>query len=310
MHHGGVTQPPDDHEPQGTPPLQPFSAPSQPPQGSPWQPPGQPTDAAPGQPGGAPGQPYGAAPGQPYGAAPGQPYGAAPGQPGGAPGQPYGAAPGQPYGGYQPYPGSPAGTVYKPPKDPVLAEWWQRLLARIIDGIIVSIFISPVWVVTVLALVHRIQNVANQYPDLSQPGTQQAFSNSMNQAVAGMIGVFLLLGVLAALVYFAYDWLQHGLWGQTLGKRVMGTKVVTADTRTPISGGAACRRAAVFALPSGVPYIGGLFALINELWLTWDTQRQCLHDKAAGTVVAKKSMLAAQAATPQAAPQPVTPYQG
>ena len=36
----------------------------------------------------------------------------------------------------------------------------------------------------------------------------------------------------------------------------------------------------------------GLFALINESWLLWDPRRQCLHDKAAGTVVVKKAALA------------------
>jgi uncharacterized RDD family membrane protein YckC len=41
-----------------------------------------------------------------------------------------------------------------------------------------------------------------------------------------------------------------------------------------------------------VPSVGGLFALINESWLLWDPRRQCLHDKAAGTVVVKKSTLA------------------
>jgi uncharacterized RDD family membrane protein YckC len=35
--------------------------------------------------------------------------------------------------------------------------------------------------------------------------------------------------------------------------------------------------------------VGGLFALINESWLLWDPRRQCLHDKAAGTVVVKKN---------------------
>ena len=29
------------------------------------------------------------------------------------------------------------------------------------------------------------------------------------------------------------------------------------------------------------------FALLNELWLLWDPQRQCLHDKVARTVVIK-----------------------
>jgi uncharacterized RDD family membrane protein YckC len=107
-----------------------------------------------------------------------------------------------------------------------------------------------------------------------------------------MAGTFLLLGFAAAAISFGYDWLQHGMWGQTIGKRVMGTKVVTADTRSSISGQAACGRAAVYALVPAVPSVGGLFALINESWLLWDPRRQCLHDKAAGTVVVRKSMLA------------------
>jgi hypothetical protein len=43
----------------------------------------------------------------------------------------------------------------------------------------------------------------------------------------------------------------------------------------------------VYALPALVPVAGGLFSLRNELWLLWDQQRQCLHDKAARTVVVK-----------------------
>ena len=110
--------------------------------------------------------------------------------------------------------------------------------------------------------------------------------------MAGMVGTFLLIGAGIGVISFGYDWLQHGLWGQTIGKRVMGTKVVTADTRSPISGQAACGRAAVYALVPVVPSVGGLFALINESWLLWDPRRQCLHDKAARTVVVKKSALA------------------
>ncbi len=235
---------------------------------SPWPPPG----ATPGQ------QPYGPPPGQP-------PYGTPPGQP------PYGTPPGQPYRAYQPYPTSPAGPGYKPARDPALAEWWQRLVARIIDGIILAILISPVWISLAISMYHRIQRIASQYPDLSLPGAQQAFTNSVNRTMGGMIGTFLLVGVATSLISFGYDWLQHGLWGQTIGKRMMGTKVVTADAHSPISGGAACGRAAVYALIPSVPSVGALFGLINELWLLWDPQRQCLHDKAARTVVVKVGML-------------------
>jgi uncharacterized RDD family membrane protein YckC len=266
-----------------------------------------------------PGLPPDGSPGQPAGAAPEQPAGAAPGQPAGAaPGQPAGAAPGQQYGAYQPYPGASRGapgsgapgsgapgygtarygTGGQTAKDPALAEWWQRLLARLVDDVILALLTSPLWVSVLLPAFRRIEHLASQYPDLSQPAAAQAFNNGLSDLMAGMIDTFLLLGAAIGVVSFGYDWLQHGLWGQTIGKRVMGTKVVTADTRSRISGQAACGRAAVYALVPVVPSVGGLFALVNESWLLWDPRRQCLHDKAARTVVVKTSMLPAGAQAP------------
>ena len=91
------------------------------------------------------------------------------------------------------------------------------------------------------------------------------------------------------MVAFGYDWIQHWAWGQTIGKRALGTKVIKDDGSPALGPGTAAGRAAVYALAPFVPLVGSLFALINELWLTWDPRRQCLHDKAAHTVVIKKN---------------------
>jgi uncharacterized RDD family membrane protein YckC len=253
----GVTQPPEDQQWQQPPAPRPFTMPSPPPAGD---------------------------PGPPAGAAPGQAYGA------------YQAYPGSSYGtrsdGTTGHPAPSYGTGGRLARDPALAEWWQRLLARLVDDLILVVLTSPVWILSLLPLFRRVQRLASQYPDLSQPAAAQAFNDSMSQMMTGMVGTFLLIGAGIGVISFGYDWFQHGLWGQTIGKRVMGTKVVTADTRSPISGQAACGRAAVYALVPVVPSVGGLFALINESWLLWDPRRQCLHDKAAGTLVVKKSTLA------------------
>jgi uncharacterized RDD family membrane protein YckC len=304
-------EPPDEQPPrpwyQGTtgPPAGPqphpgYGAPTQPDSGEGPQPgPGQPGyPQPPGQPGyGQPG--YGQSPGQPgYPQPPGQPgygqpgYAPPPGQPGYAPppGQPgYAPPPGQPgygqptpYGSpYQPYPGT--GYPYRA-KDPSLAEWWQRLLARIIDGLVLCVLILPIWIPVFSSLIGKVRNINNQYAgNLNSPAAQAATSHVIGQFFGGTV----LVTIAALAIAMAYDWLQHGLWGQTLGKRALGTMVVTADTRSKISAGAAGGRAAVYVLPPLVPFAGGLFALLNELWLLWDQQRQCLHDKAARTVVIK-----------------------
>jgi uncharacterized RDD family membrane protein YckC len=255
------------------------------------QPPGQPGygQAAYGTPPGQPG--YGQPTGQPGYAQPGYgqaAYGTPPGQPGyGQPaGQPGYAQPGYaqpaPYGSpYQPYPGTGYGYTAK---DPSLAEWWQRLLARIIDGLVMSVLIIPLWIPVFSSLVNKLRNINNQYAgNTNSPAAQAAISHVIGQ----FFGEIFLVAIAALVIAVAYDWLQHGLWGQTLGKRALGTMVVTADTRSKISAGAAGGRAAVYVLPPLVPIVGGLFALLNELWLLWDQQRQCLHDKAAHTVVIK-----------------------
>jgi uncharacterized RDD family membrane protein YckC len=153
-----------------------------------------------------------------------------------------------------------------------------------IDWVIVGVISSPLWIPAFTTYVNKLRSISNQYGgNLNTPAAQTA----IDHAGGHLFGKLFLAGLGAALILFAYDWLQHGLWGRTLGKRALGTKVVSAGDRSKVSGGAAGGRAAVFALPPIVPLVGGLFALINELWLLWDRQRQCLHDKAAKTVVIK-----------------------
>jgi uncharacterized RDD family membrane protein YckC len=74
--------------------------------------------------------------------------------------------------------------------------------------------------------------------------------------------------------------------------------VVSAYDRSKISGGTAAGRAAMYALIPVVPLAGSLFSLLNALWLTWDRRRQCLHDKAARTIVVKTGFQAPRPAPP------------
>jgi len=271
---------------------------------------------------GAPGAPGNPQPG--YGA-PGNPqpgYGA-PGNlayPGyGAPGNPqpgYGAPGNQAYPGYpQPGYGTPAGQAYpsypqpgygqpyqpygyQPTgKDPALAEWWRRLLARVIDGLILAVVFSPLWIPAWHTFFNRLTTIANQYPAGTSLSSVPAARTAIAAAESHLEGALFVVGLVFYLVAFAYDWIQHSLWGQTIGKRALGTRVVMADGNPAVGPGPAAGRAAIYALTPVVPFVGWLFDLLNELWLTWDPRRQCLHDKAAHTVVIKKDY---QLSRPQA----------
>jgi uncharacterized RDD family membrane protein YckC len=168
-------------------------------------------------------------------------------------------------------------------KNPALAEWWRRLLARIIDGFILGVIFAPLWIPPWSSFFRTVQNIDNRYPSGSVAASKALGTADVHFASKLFV---ILLGFY--LVAFVYDWIQHWQWGQTIGKRALGTRVVRDDGNPHLSAGAAGGRAAIYAFAPLIPLAGSLFELLNELWLTWDPRRQCLHDKAAHTVVVKK----------------------
>jgi uncharacterized RDD family membrane protein YckC len=142
-----------------------------------------------------------------------------------------------------------------------LATPGQRLLARVIDS-------------AVLAGLDFVMSVALLGGDLSHP-------SEVSQ------GRQVLVGVLTFVLYFAYEGAMTAARGQTLGKlllRIRAARLVDGG----VPGRAGWTRAAVYALPGILTaiLIGPLFWLLNSLWCLWDRPfRQCLHDKAARTVV-------------------------
>jgi uncharacterized RDD family membrane protein YckC len=96
------------------------------------------------------------------------------------------------------------------------------------------------------------------------------------QAAAG-----LLLSLAVGLGYFAV--FEGSGSGQTVGKRLLGIRVVDFESGTPITYGRAFVRAAG-------RYLSGLVFLLGYLWMLWDRDAQTWHDKfAATTVVPVKS---------------------
>ncbi|GAA4692198.1 RDD family protein [Streptomyces youssoufiensis] len=217
------------------------------------QPGGWPGEGAQGGQGGPPGGgPYNGSPGggSPYGGPYGGPYGD---QPGGG----YGGVP--PYGS-DPYGGDPYGGAADPLAGmPPLGGLGRRLVARIVDGLIVAIPVSVIML-------------------LSFGGYDPTDPDDTGKSSATQI-VF-------ALVYFIYEGLMLTTRGQTVGKKLMKLRVAMLDNGANPTGQPGWFRAGTYALPQIVPCCGFLFWLVNILWCTWDRPyRQCLHDKVAKTVV-------------------------
>jgi len=89
-------------------------------------------------------------------------------------------------------------------------------------------------------------------------------------------GIGDVLALLIDIGYFVY--LEGGPAGQTIGKRVMGIRVISFQTGGPIGYGRAFARWAVRIVSALVFYLG-------YLWMLWDPEKQCWHDKAATDVV-------------------------
>jgi len=86
----------------------------------------------------------------------------------------------------------------------------------------------------------------------------------------------LTMSFLITLGYFAV--FEGSGSGQTVGKRLVGIRVVDFGAGTPISYGRA------FARNLG-RWLSGIVFFLGYLWMLWDADRQTWHDKIASTTV-------------------------
>jgi uncharacterized RDD family membrane protein YckC len=107
----------------------------------------------------------------------------------------------------------------------------------------------------------------------------------------GFIGGLLRLGLgwtamsgLAAFLPLAYQWYLTATTGQTIGKRMLGLKVVRTDGgEVGFVHGVVLREWITGAI-SVIPFIGGLVNLAG-ICLIFGDEQLCLHDRIAGTRV-------------------------
>jgi len=112
---------------------------------------------------------------------------------------------------------------------------------------------------------------------------------------------FFLMAFLLALAYF---WSLEALGGATLGKRLLGLRVVRAADQSKAGIWATGMRTILFLLgpaiftfaptssSAGITIIsllGAALWLADSIVLATDSQKRSLHDKAAGTLVVRKA---------------------
>jgi uncharacterized RDD family membrane protein YckC len=197
----------------------------------------------------------------------------------------YGPPPQYPTGGYQVVGAPPPGYGVPKPTSPggqPLAEFSDRLVAALIDGLIVggiyAVVVIPAYIFLVFAILPSttVVNGVNTGPT----------EGEVAGIVFAFLGVFALIFLFGLLVSYLYEveFMLRGN-GQTVGKRVMRIRVVPMDpaastTRTMYFKRYLVHRVGAAVIPA--------FSWVDGLWQLWDQPyRQCLHDKYAKTVVIK-----------------------
>jgi len=153
----------------------------------------------------------------------------------------------------------------------VLAGWWSRVGAQLIDGIIIG--------AGALVLFLPIGAAAGVgFADDSDAG--------LAAAIVGLV-LWVLCVAVIALLYAPTMMARTN--GKTLGRMVTGIRVVRTTGEQITFGFAMLREVAVKTILFGIAgsFTAGLANLVDYLWPLWDEENRCLHDFVVNTRVVK-----------------------
>jgi uncharacterized RDD family membrane protein YckC len=168
-----------------------------------------------------------------------------------------------------------------------LASWWSRVLAVLIDSLIVAA-IATIPSVGIYARLFR--SVATIFSETMR-AAQSGLPAPPTPTSADLISVSdqLTLTVITLVVGLAYH-LAFVRWkAATPGKLICRLRIVPVDqgrNRAPLSWNTVIVRVAIWVLP-GIYSLLLFFKLLDALFPLWQPNRQALHDLAARTQVVK-----------------------
>jgi len=156
-----------------------------------------------------------------------------------------------------------------------LAERGARLLAASIDELILLGIALPMVFGAVPTIITLVSGGTD--PELIDT------SDILRAMVGGPGTIVTVVALIAWSVITA--WLVAAN-GQSIGKRIVGIKVVRTDGSRASFARIFLLRNVVNGLPNLLPYVGWLYQLVDPL-LIYQESRQCLHDRIADTIVVR-----------------------
>jgi uncharacterized RDD family membrane protein YckC len=175
------------------------------------------------------------------------------------------------------YTPAPAGQTYPiPAAAPTVAYagFWLRLVAAIVDGIVLGIPLAPVFLVIFLGKMRNLQDLQNVHDPA---------------AILTLIGplIVLILAISAIASWLYWGLCESSAWQATLGKKVLGLTVTDLEGRR-ISFGRASGRFWAGRGVSSIPYLGGTYFAVDCICAGFTARKQAIHDMIASTLVLRK----------------------
>ncbi len=183
---------------------------------------------------------------------------------------PYGTAPGQ-------APWGQASNGQGMTRQPVLAGFWWRVLASLLDSFILAL---PVGFLVFLFLPGPVADLSQYFTDSFNAGLTDGILPAEPEGALTSVSLFM------AVMAFVYRTLMVTLKGGTLGKLILGMRVLKVDAApgTNPTWAVSALRAASAGVLEQIPVVN----LIDPLVMLFTTRKQTLHDLVARTIVFKK----------------------
>jgi uncharacterized RDD family membrane protein YckC len=157
---------------------------------------------------------------------------------------------------------------YDAPDRVLYATWGRRVLGYLVDAFLGVVASIPLYVGYAMLV-----SETSWITDLD--GRRQIDSIDASPATIGM----LVLGAVITLAFNIYNVvIRQGRTGYSLGKTVVGIRLVKASTGEPMG-------AVLCFVRQLAHYVDSLACYLGWLWPLWDARHQTFADKIMGTVV-------------------------
>jgi uncharacterized RDD family membrane protein YckC len=154
------------------------------------------------------------------------------------------------------------------------AGFWLRLVAAIIDRIILMIPLGPVYLIMILPTLRNMQD-----PQLMRDPM------ALMRVFGPTMGLITLVSLVVSWLYWSLC--ESSSWQATLGKKVLGIYVTDTDGNRASFGRISGRFFSGRGVGS-IPYLGGTYYLVDCICIAFTARKQAIHDMIAGCLVLRR----------------------